>query len=171
MVASEVRTLAQRSADAAKDIKHLITDSVDKVTNGNQLVHQSGETMKEIVVSIQRVNDIMGEIASASSEQSISIDEVSNSITQMDEMTQQNAALVEEAAASSESLRVQAEQLTLSVAEFRLAEQHDLPLAEQSDTALSHTQTLEFRPHSSTTKPLSRSTRKRPSVDDEWENF
>ena len=171
VVASEVRTLAQRSADAAKDIKHLITDSVDKVTNGNQLVHQSGETMKEIVVSIQRVNDIMGEIASASSEQSISIDEVSNSITQMDEMTQQNAALVEEAAASSESLRVQAEQLTLSVAEFRLAEQHDLPLAEHSDTALSHTQTLEFRPHTSTTKPLSRLTRKRPSPDDEWENF
>ena len=171
VVAAEVRTLAQRSADAAKDIKHLITDSVDKVTNGNQLVHQSGETMKEIVVSIQRVNDIMGEIASASSEQSISIDEVSNSITQMDEMTQQNAALVEEAAASSESLRVQAEQLTLSVSEFSLAEQHDMEFAEIHEPAPVHQHMPRFEQNHKTAKPTPRLTRKRPSADDEWENF
>ena len=101
MVASEVRTLAQRSANAAKDIKSLISDSVNKINNGNELVGKSGNTMKEIVTSIKRVNDIMSEIAAASAEQSAGLDEVGKAVTQMDEMTQQNAALVEEAAAAA----------------------------------------------------------------------
>lgn len=120
VVASEVRTLAQRSANAAKDIKSLISDSVSKINNGNDLVGQSGSTMKDIVVSIKRVNDIMSEIAAASAEQSAGLDEVGKAVTQMDEMTQQNAALVEEAAAASESLLSQSEQLKRQVSRFQL---------------------------------------------------
>lgn len=122
VVASEVRTLAQRSANAAKDIKALISDSVQKIDSGNQLVGKSGDTMKEIVSSIKRVNDIMAEIAAASAEQSTGIEEVSTAVSQMDEMTQQNAALVEQAAAAAESLQAQADQLTRNVAQFRLDE-------------------------------------------------
>ena len=121
VVASEVRTLAQRSASAAKDIKALISDSVKKIESGNLLVGKSGATMKEIVTAIKRVNDIMAEIAAASGEQSSGIEEVSIAVSQMDEMTQQNAALVEEAAAAAESLQSQADQLTQRVAMFRLA--------------------------------------------------
>lgn len=121
VVASEVRTLAQRSANAAKDIKALITDSVNKVEAGNTLVNQSGETMREIVTSIKGVNDIMSEITSASVEQASGIDEVTQAITQMDEMTQQNASLVEEAAAAAESMRNQATHLSDRVNKFILA--------------------------------------------------
>lgn len=120
VVASEVRTLAQRSAEAAKDIKALISDSVSKIASGNTLVNQSGETMGEVVTSIKRVNDIMSEIAAASSEQSSGIDEISKAVSQMDEMTQQNAALVEQAAAAAESMQQQAEQLSDRVATFKL---------------------------------------------------
>ena len=120
VVASEVRTLAQRSANAAKDIKALISDSVKKIESGNNLVGKSGETMKDIVDSIKRVNDIMSDIASASVEQSTGIENISNTVSQMDEMTQQNAALVEEAAAAAESLQTHADQLTQRVAAFRV---------------------------------------------------
>jgi methyl-accepting chemotaxis protein len=120
VVASEVRTLAQRSANAAKDIKGLISDSVKKIESGNALVGKSGETMKEVVNSIKRVNDIMADIAAASAEQSQGIQEVSTAVSQMDEMTQQNAALVEEAAAAAESLQSQANQLTQRVAVFQV---------------------------------------------------
>lgn len=120
VVASEVRTLAQRSAEAAKDIKELISDSVTKITTGNDLVNRSGKTMDDVVTAIKRVNDIMSEIAAASVEQASGIDEVSKAVVQMDEMTQQNAALVEEAAAAAESLRHQAGQLSDRVTTFRL---------------------------------------------------
>ncbi len=120
VVAAEVRTLAQRSANAAKDIKGLISDSVKKIESGNTLVGKSGDTMKQIVTAIKRVKDIMTDIAAASTEQSTGIEEVSTAVLHMDEMTQQNAALVEEAAAAAESLQVQAEQLTQLVAPFRL---------------------------------------------------
>ncbi len=123
VVASEVRTLAQRSANAAKDIKALISDSVHKIQNGNELVGKSGNTMKDIVTSIKRVNDIMAEIAAASSEQSAGLDEVGTAVTQMDEMTQQNAALVEQAAAAAESLLLQSEQLAMNVARFKLGDE------------------------------------------------
>jgi methyl-accepting chemotaxis protein len=121
VVASEVRTLAQRSANAAKDIKGLISDSVQKIESGNALVNKSGDTMKEIVTAIKRVNDIMAEIAAASAEQSTGIEEVSTAVSQMDEMTQQNAALVEQAAAAAESMQSQADQLNHSVSQFILS--------------------------------------------------
>ncbi|MDX1756112.1 MAG: methyl-accepting chemotaxis protein [Marinobacter sp.] len=120
VVASEVRTLAQRSADAAKDIKQLISDSVAKIEGGNALVNKSGETMDEIVTSIKRVNDIMSEIAAASVEQASGIEEVNTAVGQMDEMTQQTAALVEQAAAAAQSLLGQAGQLQRNVSVFRL---------------------------------------------------
>ncbi len=120
VVAGEVRNLAQRSSSAAKEIKDLITDSVSKTAEGTKLVESAGSTMQEIVTSVQRVTDIMGEISAASSEQSSGIDQVNNAITSMDEVTQQNAALVEEAAAAAESLLEQANALNDAVGVFRL---------------------------------------------------
>ncbi|PPU22254.1 methyl-accepting chemotaxis protein [Xanthomonas arboricola] len=129
VVASEVRTLAQRSAGAAKEIKHLIDDSVDKVTQGATLVDQAGTTMAEIVASVQRVTNIMGEISSASQEQYSGIEQVNQTVTQMDETTQQNAALVEEATAAARAMEEQAQQLTEAVAVFKVAEH--APVARQ----------------------------------------
>ncbi|MGG6341805.1 methyl-accepting chemotaxis protein [Stenotrophomonas indicatrix] len=121
VVASEVRTLAQRSAAAAKEIKGLIDESVGKVAEGSSLVHQAGSTMGEIVASVQRVTDIMAEISAASQEQSAGIEQVNQTVVQMDETTQQNAALVEEATAAARAMEDQAAQLGEAVARFRLA--------------------------------------------------
>jgi methyl-accepting chemotaxis protein len=122
VVASEVRNLAQRSAGAAKEIKELITDSVDKVDAGSKLVDEAGQTMDLIVTSIRQVADIMGEITAATQEQSNGIEEVNQAISQMDEMTQQNAALVEQAAAAAESMQEQAEFLSQAVSIFKLSQ-------------------------------------------------
>ena len=122
VVASEVRSLAQRSADAAKEIKTLISVSVERVEQGTSLVDQAGATMNEIVTAIKRVTDIMGEISSASTEQSAGVAQVGEAITQMDRATQQNAALVEQSAAAAESLKGQAAQLVQAVAVFKLAD-------------------------------------------------
>jgi len=120
VVAAEVRNLAQRSAGAAKEIKALIDDSVEKVGAGTKLVGQAGVTMDEVVSSVRRVTDIMGEIANASQEQSAGIEQVNLSIIEMDSMTQQNAALVEEAAAAAQSLQDQAGELARVVSIFKL---------------------------------------------------
>lgn len=120
VVAGEVRTLAQRSASAAKEIKDLINDSVDKTTAGTALVENAGNTMGEVVSSVKRVSDIIAEIAAASVEQSTGIDQVNSAITQMDEVTQQNAALVEQAAAAAESLMDQVEELNAAVSVFQV---------------------------------------------------
>jgi methyl-accepting chemotaxis protein len=122
VVASEVRNLAQRSAAAAKEIKTLIGDSVEKVERGSKLVGQAGVTMDEVVASVKRVTDIMSEISSASQEQSAGIAQVNMSIIEMDSMTQQNAALVEEAAAAAQSLQDQASELAHVVSIFKLVE-------------------------------------------------
>ncbi len=122
VVASEVRSLAQRSAEAAKEIKTLINTSVDKVTSGSALVQNAGTTMDEIVHSVQRVSDIIGEISSAASEQSDGIGEVNHAVNQLDQMTQQNAALVEESAAAASSLQEQAQRLAQAVSVFRLGD-------------------------------------------------
>ncbi|HEX7689548.1 MAG TPA: methyl-accepting chemotaxis protein, partial [Burkholderiaceae bacterium] len=122
VVAGEVRNLAQRSAEAAKEIKSLIGASVERVESGSRLVHDAGTTMTEIVASVQRVTDIIGEISAASTEQSSGIGQVKVAIGEVDQMTQQNAALVEESAAAAESLKEQATKLAAVVSRFKLAE-------------------------------------------------
>ena len=120
VVASEVRNLAQRSAAAAKDIKTLISDSVEKVESGAKLVDEAGKTMEEVVSAVKSVSEMMAEISAASAEQSAGIDQVNQAITQMDEVTQQNAALVEEASAAAESMQQEAQNLVMSVSMFKL---------------------------------------------------
>ncbi|KVT81892.1 hypothetical protein WK59_17890 [Burkholderia ubonensis] len=120
VVAGEVRSLAQRSSGAAKEIKTLIDASVERIRSGSALVDEAGRTMTEVIGAVQRVTDIMGEIAAASEEQSGGIDQVARAVTQMDEVTQQNAALVEEAAAAAQSLDEQAARLRETVAVFQL---------------------------------------------------
>ena len=121
VVASEVRSLAQRSAEAAKEIKTLISRSVEQVSHGTDLVDQAGKTMGEIVGSIRRVSDIVTEITTATQEQSLGIQQVGQAISQLDQTTQQNAAMVEESAAAAETLKDQAMQLVQTVAVFRLS--------------------------------------------------
>ena len=137
VVAAEVRSLAQSSAGAAREIKQLITDSVTQVELGSALVDRAGHTMGEIVDSVKRVTDIMAEISAASQEQSAGIEQVNQAITQMDEGTQQNAALVEEAAAAAENLRQQSTALVASVAVFRTDERPARAAAGASSRALS----------------------------------
>jgi methyl-accepting chemotaxis protein len=122
VVAAEVRNLAQRSATAAKEIKGLINESVQRVTDGSELVDQSGKTLTEIVGSVKRVTDIIAEITAASQEQASGIDQVNKAIMQMDETTQQNAALVEEATSASQSMKEQARELMNQVASFKLTQ-------------------------------------------------
>jgi methyl-accepting chemotaxis protein len=122
VVAGEVRTLAQRSAEAAKEIKSLISRNVEQVEQGTALVDRAGRTMDDIVASIRRVSDIVGEISSATNEQSNGISQVGEAVGQMDQVTQQNAALVEESAAAAEGLKSQAQQLVASVAFFKVGE-------------------------------------------------
>jgi methyl-accepting chemotaxis protein len=124
VVASEVRSLAGRSAEAAKEIKGLIGASVERVEQGNVLADQAGVTMTEVVSAIKRVTDLMGEISAASAEQSQGVAQVGETIMQMDQTTQQNAALVEESAAAADSLRTQAEQLVAAVSVFKLSSVH-----------------------------------------------
>ena len=132
VVAGEVRKLAQRSADAAKEIKALITDSVAKVEDGGKLVEQSGHTLKEIVGSIKKVSDIVAEMAAASREQATGIEQVNKAILQMDQVTQQNAALVEQTAAASHSMGDQAQELQRLMGFFRLEESASAPREAQA---------------------------------------
>jgi methyl-accepting chemotaxis protein len=168
VVATEVRNLAQRSAAAAKEIKGLISDSVEKVETGNKLVDQAGRTMEEVVSSIKRVAKIMGDISDASNEQSSGIEQVSRAVSQMDEVTQQNAALVEQAAAAAESLEEQAHQLARTVAVFRIADSKDVPRLAPPLLRIQREATLTTngeRP--SPTKAQVQQV----SLDDEWEEF
>jgi methyl-accepting chemotaxis protein len=170
VVAGEVRNLAQRSASAAKEIKELISDSVNKVQEGTKLVENAGSTMQEIVSSVQRVTDIMGEISAASSEQSTGIDQVNNAITQMDEVTQQNAALVEEAAAAAESLVDQAMSLMDTVSAFKLK---GMAAERRASSSPMRTSAPVARPAAkSVSKPAAaKVVAKTGTNDDEWEEF
>jgi methyl-accepting chemotaxis protein len=136
VVASEVRTLAGRSADAAKEIKGLISASVSRVEQGNVLVNQAGVTMAEVVSSIRRVTDIMGEISAASTEQASGVSQVGEGISQMDQVTQQNAALVEQMAAAASSLKSQASELVQTVAVFQLSGAQQMPPVRRTAPAL-----------------------------------
>jgi len=156
VVAGEVRNLAQRSAQAAKEIKGLIEDSVNRVNNGSQLVGTAGETMNDIVGAVTRVTDIMGEIASASDEQSRGIDQVGQAVTEMDRVTQQNASLVEESAAAAASLEEQASRLSQSVSVFRI------PRAAQAQPKASTVRQIASAPRKAAAAPVS---------DGNWETF
>lgn len=165
VVATEVRSLAQRSAAAAKEIKGLISESVERVESGNQLVDQAGQTMTDVVASIKRVARIMADISAASREQSSGIGQITVAITQMDEVTQQNAALVEEAAAAAASLEAQARQLQAAVSVFVLGGEAHRPQARLEGER----QEYESRHQASSVK---RRLDKLPTVlDDEWEEF
>ena len=176
VVAGEVRNLAQRSAAAAKEIKTLISDSVEKVENGNKLVSQAGSTMQEVVTAIRRVTDLMSEIAAASQEQSRGIEQVGSAITQMDEVTQQNAALVEEAAAAAESLEEQARQLVAAVQYFNTGASHALPAEVTRSRSKPDAARLSASSNSGSSKaPARRAGARTPppptDLDDEWEQF
>lgn len=178
VVASEVRTLAQRSAAAAKEIKLLIDDSVEKVNGGSRQVAEAGVTMDEIVTSVKRVTDIMGEIASASNEQSAGIEQINMAINQMDEVTQQNAALVEEAAAASQSMQDQAASLSRVVGVFKL---NGVQNAMQNATAARHATAIRPTPSAQGSRkplavkaPLNRAPAGKlalASGDEGWEEF
>ncbi len=169
VVAAEVRNLAQRSAAAAKEIKSLISDSVEKVDLGTKLVDDAGKTMEEIVNAVKRVTDIMSEISTASTEQNLEIQQVHKGITQMDAVTQQNAALVEQAAAASESLQEEASSLAHSVSVFKLQETrqvaHSVAKPPVKTTRAPVVKKLGF-----TSKPKS-IPEKPGKPEDEWEEF
>ncbi|MBX9960641.1 MAG: Cache 3/Cache 2 fusion domain-containing protein [Burkholderiaceae bacterium] len=175
VVAGEVRNLAQRSAEAAKEIKALITESVGRVEQGTQLVDQAGQTMDEVVASIRRVTDIMGEISAASSEQSAGVAQVGEAVTNMDQATQQNAALVEEMAAAAGSLRSQAEELVRTVSVFKLASG---AAGSGASTGLADLRMPSAAAPSSAPRPASKpravaapSTKPAASADSDWESF
>ncbi|WP_164137945.1 methyl-accepting chemotaxis protein [Stenotrophomonas maltophilia] len=174
VVASEVRTLAQRSAAAAKEIKGLIDDSVGKVAEGSSLVHQAGSTMGEIVASVQRVTDIMAEISAASQEQSAGIEQVNQTVVQMDETTQQNAALVEEATAAARAMEEQAGQLADAVAIFRLDNQVSAAVKAAAERVEPARITTVARPQpTSAPAPVRRSSNASTFVasDSDWQEF
>ena len=175
VVASEVRNLAQRSASAAKEIKALIDDSVNKVDVGSKLVDQAGNTMEEIVTSVKHVADIMSEITSASQEQSDGIEQVNQAISQMDEMTQQNAALVEQAAAAAQSMQDQAVELSHAVSIFRLNGNSAAPLAAIAKRATPALKTVKPAARLTTTqKPAAAKPQKAITTEksgDDWEEF
>ena len=163
VVASEVRSLAQRSAEAAKEIKGLIGASVDKVDSGSRLAADAGETMQEIVGSVQRVSDIIGEITAAASEQSTGIGQVNGAVTQLDRMTQQNAALVEQSAAAAESLKEQAVSLASVVGTFRLGAHGAAGSTRAAPTAAAA--------QLAAAKPAGAAPSVKGSTDDDWVSF
>jgi methyl-accepting chemotaxis protein len=173
VVASEVRTLAQRSAAAAKEIKVLISDSVSKVDTGTKLVDQAGTTMHEIVESVKRVSDIMREIETAATEQTTGIQQINQAILQMDQVTQQNAALVEETAAASESMQRQASSLSQVVSVFKLDSLRALPETGENPRLSTHAAPRAFSPQKAGAK-LRAPARVNPAAitsSDEWEQF
>jgi len=173
VVASEVRTLAQRSAGAAKEIKGLIDESVGKVAEGSQLVNQAGATMGEIVASVQRVTDIMAEISAASQEQSAGIEQVNQTVVQMDETTQQNAALVEEATAAARAMEEQAGDLTDAVALFKLDSRAGVTPVTAARPAIARAAVLSPRPAAPSSAAARRPMTREPAMvnDSEWQEF
>ncbi|MDQ5909538.1 MAG: hypothetical protein QG599_1633 [Pseudomonadota bacterium] len=174
VVASEVRKLAQRSADAAKEIKALITDSVTKVNDGSQLVERSGRTLQEIVGAVKKVSDIVAEIAAAAREQASGIEQVNKAILQMDQATQQNAALVEETASASQAMGDQAKELQKLMGFFKLKTQALIPPQAAARSALRPVTSVK----SAATKPTVRSApvKRKPTATtlssaEEWEEF
>ncbi len=174
VVAGEVRNLAQRSAEAAKEIKNLIRDSVAKVEDGSALVNESGETLSEIVAAVERVSQMIADISVASKEQSAGIEQVNKAVTQMDEMTQQNAALVEEASAAGESMSEQARAMRQLLSFFTVESGADSRHIESISSSVNQTQ-FDPKPRASTAKSTL-SAKPAPNAlsftdDDDWEEF
>ena len=153
VVATEVRNRAQRSASAAKEIKGLINDSVDKVKVGSGLVDESGKTLSEIMESVKKVTDIVAEIAAASEEQSAGIEQVNNAITQMDNVTQQNAAVVEQASAASKAMEEQSSTLVAQIGYFKLGKGSTAHEIRQGDTATLRAERPALANHRPMTRP------------------
>ncbi len=171
VVATEVRNLAQRSATAAKEIKTLIAESVDKVENGAHLVEQAGQTMDEVVTSFQGVATLVTDISNASREQSGGIEQVTQAVSQMDEVTQQNAALVEQAAAAAESLEEQARGLMQAVSMFKLNEAREDHYQLRAPRQKSHPTSSHPGPLPTHNKPLKLPAAHANAGEDEWEEF
>jgi methyl-accepting chemotaxis protein len=179
VVAAEVRNLAQRSAAAAKEIKGLIGESVDKVDTGARLVGAAGQTMQEIVASVKKVSDLIAEIAAASEEQDAGIQQVNTAITQMDQVVQQNASLVEEAAAATESMKGQAASLLQMVARFKLEEGQRASVAmepgrwSEAVAAASVPQPIQFKPAAKppVAEPVLHASAPPPTGNGEWKEF
>jgi methyl-accepting chemotaxis protein len=177
VVAAEVRSLAQRSATAAKEIKQLIGDSVEKVQGGTKQVEEAGETMEEIVMAVKMVTDIVNEISAASQEQSAGIDQVNNAITNMDEVTQQNAALVEQAAAAAVSLQHLAIELTEATSQFKLGTDADYQDANYRDLTVGQQANKKpYELHVASTAELTKNKAKNqrlkaPKANEDWEEF
>ena len=181
VVASEVRTLAGRSADAAKEIKGLISDSVDKVEQGSQLVNESGQTLEQIVNGVKKVTDIISEIAASSQEQANGIEQVNSAVMQMDEMTQQNAALVEEATAASRSMEEQAQGLNKQMEFFTVdsSSRSSTPISRTSTASVKSepAKTVDITEARAARKPVARAqpapkqTRSTGTDDSEWDEF
>jgi methyl-accepting chemotaxis protein len=170
VVAGEVRNLAGRSAGAAKEIKELIADSVSKTTEGTKQVETAGDTMQEIVTSVKHVSDIIGEIASASSEQSIGILQINEAIIKMDETTQQNTALVEEAAAAAESMMEQADELMNTMSVFSIDNHHVSNKVSKADFSKPDFSKPAKKPKPETEAQVTASKRTGTN-DSEWEEF
>ncbi|MHB1246874.1 MAG: methyl-accepting chemotaxis protein, partial [Sulfuriferula sp.] len=168
VVAAEVRNLAQRSAGAAKEIKTLIGDSVEKVDAGSKLVDQAGEAMGDIVTSVELVTDIMSGIATASQQQSAGIEQVNQAVGQMDEMTQQNAALVEQAAAAATSLQNQAGQLARLVSIFKRDGESQTPRRPVREITSSHNP---VKPKTGVTQVPTKPKPQRAVGGENWEEF
>ncbi len=177
VVASEVRTLAGRSAEAAKEIKGLISDSVEKVEQGSELVDASGKTLEEIVSSVKKVTDIISEIAASSQEQANGIEQVNSAIMQMDEMTQQNAALVEEATAAGQSMEEQAQSLNRQMEFFHVDSSSTTHVRKQAATQTNRPleKPIEMSAPRTTRKPVARAAKVQPARtgtdDSEWDEF
>ncbi|HJV84563.1 MAG TPA: methyl-accepting chemotaxis protein, partial [Noviherbaspirillum sp.] len=173
VVAAEVRNLAQRSAGAAKEIKALIGDSVEKVDAGSKLVDEAGKTMDEIVTSVKHVADIMGEISAASQEQSSGIEEINRAIAEMDEMTQQNASLVEQAAAAAGSMQDQSSKLEQAVAVFKLdaAGQPALQLSARPQAVAATMKRPALQAKGVSPSQVATASRRPSGSDDDWEEF
>ena len=182
VVASEVRNLAGRSAEAAKEIKTLITDSVGRVEQGSALVDRAGSTMSEVVASIRRVTDIMGEISAASSEQNKGVSQVGEAVTQIDQATQQNAALVEEMAAAASSLKGQAQELVQAVSVFKVSQGQSAavapasvprysPPAPRAVSAARAPAPNAALPSPKAVAPAAKKVATAPAAGDDWESF
>jgi methyl-accepting chemotaxis protein len=176
VVAGEVRNLAQRSAQAAREIKSLIADSVAKVESGSSLVNEAGQTMGDIVAQVRRVTDLIGEITSATLEQSSGIGQVNQAVTQLDQMTQQNAALVEQSAAAAQSLKDQADRLAEAVAMFKVSQAEAKMVIEAAQARAAAAAKVKAPPASAAPKPVAaKPTSSKPAPpaqgNDDWEEF